>query len=99
MNGKRVVLKLTDGATLTYDVYPPIDLEPVTGDFTMAICPGIGNNSESVYIRRVIYNAQIKGFRVAVLNHIGTLSTVPVTSPRIFRFYSILFLFFPQNLN
>jgi len=86
VNGKRVVLKLTDGATLTYDVYPPIDLEPVTGDFTMAICPGIGNNSESVYIRRVIYNAQIKGFRVAVLNHIGTLSTVPVTSPRIFSY-------------
>ena len=25
---------------------------------------GIGNNSESVYIRRVVYNAQLHGYRV-----------------------------------
>ena len=34
--------------------------------------------------RRVVYNAQLNGYRVCVLNHIGTLATVPVTSPRIF---------------
>lgn len=29
-----------------------------------------------------MYNAQRHGYRVAVLNHIGTLAAVPVTSPR-----------------
>jgi abhydrolase domain-containing protein 2 len=84
VNGHRVSLKLTDGATVTYDLYHAIEQHPEHGDFTLAICPGIGNNSESVYIRRVVYNAQLHGYRVCVLNHIGTLATVPVTSPRIF---------------
>merc|ERR1711953_1221646 len=52
VNGHRVSLRLTDGATVTYDVY----------------------------------NAQLHGYRVCVLNHIGTLTTVPVTSPRIFMY-------------
>jgi len=86
VNGRRVPIKLTDGATVTYDVYHPVEKHPIMGDFTLAICPGIGNNSESVYIRRVVYNAQKNGYRVAVLNHIGTLKTVPVTSPRIFGY-------------
>lgn len=87
VNGHRVSLKLTDGATVTYDLYHPIEQHPQQGsDFTLAICPGIGNNSESVYIRRVVYNAQLNGYRVCVLNHIGTLPTVPVTSPRIFMY-------------
>ena len=33
-----------------------------------------------------MYNAQLNGYRVCVLNHIGTLATVPVTSPRIFMY-------------
>jgi len=86
VNGHRVSLKLTDGATVTYDLYHAIEAHPEDNDFTLAICPGIGNNSESVYIRRVVYNAQLNGYRVCVLNHIGTLSTVPVTSPRIFMY-------------
>merc|ERR1711990_1170651 len=86
VNGHRVSLKLTDGATVTYDLYHAIEQHPEHGDFTLAICPGIGNNSESVYIRRVVYNAQLHGYRVCVLNHIGTLATVPVTSPRIFMY-------------
>ena len=36
--------------------------------------------------RRVVYNAQLNGYRVCVINHIGTLTTVPVTSPRIFMY-------------
>jgi abhydrolase domain-containing protein 2 len=52
----------------------------------MAICPGICNSSESVYIRRVVYHAQLQGFRVAVLNHVGALKTLPITSPRIFNY-------------
>lgn len=86
VNGHRVSLRLTDGATVTYDLYHAIESHPEPGDFTLAICPGIGNNSESVYIRRVVYNAQLNGYRVCVLNHIGTLATVPVTSPRIFMY-------------
>jgi len=86
VNGHRVSLKLTDGATVTYDLYHAIEEHPDQGDFTLCICPGIGNNSESVYIRRVVYNAQLNGYRVCVLNHIGTLGTVPVTSPRIFMY-------------
>ena len=54
----------------------------------MTVCPGICNSSESVYIRRVVYHAQLQGYRVAVLNHIGALSTVAVTSPRIFNYGS-----------
>jgi len=86
VNGHRVSLKLTDGATVTYDLYHAIEAHPnsAEGDFTLCVCPGIGNNSESVYIRRVVYNAQLNGYRVCVLNHIGTLTTVPVTSARIF---------------
>merc|ERR1712038_1475411 len=73
VNGHRVSLKLTDGATVTYDLYHAIEAHPGQGDFTLCVCPGIGNNSESVYIRRVVYNAQLNGYRVVVLNHIGTL--------------------------
>lgn len=86
VNGHRVSLKLTDGATVTYDLYHAIEAHPGEGDFTLCVCPGIGNNSESVYIRRVVYNAQLNGYRVCVLNHIGTLTTVPVTSPRTFMY-------------
>ncbi len=54
------------------------------GDYTLVLCPGICNSSESVYIRRVVYQAQFQGYRVAVLNHVGALKGVPITSPRIF---------------
>lgn len=55
-------------------------------DYTLAICPGICNSSESVYIRRVVHQAQFRGYRVAVLNHVGALKCVPVTSHRIFSY-------------
>lgn len=86
VNGHRIYLKLTDGATVSYDLYQSVKQHPEGGDFTLAVCPGIGNNSESVYIRRIVFNAQKNGYRIAVLNHIGTLATVPVTSPRIFNY-------------
>ncbi len=56
------------------------------GDYTLVICPGICNTSESVYIRRVVHEAQLHGYRVAVLNHLGALRNVPITSPRVFRY-------------
>lgn len=55
-------------------------------DVTIAICPGIGNTSESVYVRTFVHYAQCHGYRCAVLNHVGALHTVPVTAPRIFSY-------------
>ena len=67
VNGHRVSLKLTDGATVTYDLYHAIEAHPDTGDFTLCVCPGIGNNSESVYIRSVRgENLDLEHFRSPV---------------------------------
>lgn len=82
--GERVYLSLADGSTLTYDLYQPINEHE--DDITVAICPGIGNSSETVYIRTFVHYAQCHGYRVAVLNHIGALPTVQVTSSRIFTY-------------
>lgn len=53
---------------------------------TLLICPGIANSSESIYIRTFVQYAQDAGFRVIVLNHLGALTDVPLTSPRIFTY-------------
>ncbi|XP_075152721.1 abhydrolase domain-containing protein 2 isoform X2 [Haematobia irritans] len=82
--GERVYLSLEDGSTLTYDLYQP--LKEFEDDITVAICPGIGNTSESVYIRTFVHYAQCHGYRCAVLNHIGALGSVQVTSNRIFTY-------------
>jgi predicted alpha/beta-fold hydrolase len=50
------------------------------------VCPGVGNSSESVYIRTFVHYAQCHGYRIAVLNHIGVIDTIQVTSPRIFTY-------------
>lgn len=55
-------------------------------DVTVAICPGIGNTSETVYIRTFVNTALNCGYRCAVLNHIGALNSVEVTSSRIFSY-------------
>ncbi|KAG4071919.1 hypothetical protein HA402_006080 [Bradysia odoriphaga] len=82
--GERVYLSLKDGSTLTYDLYQPLNEHE--DDITVAICPGIGNSSETVYIRTFVHYSQLHGYRCAVLNHIGALPTVPVTSSRIFTY-------------
>ena len=64
------------------------------GDITLAIAPGLCNSSKSGYIRRVVYHAQFSGYRVAVLNHVGALKCVPVTSPRIFHFGKTVYKYF-----
>lgn len=62
------------------------------GDYTLCVCPGIANSSESLYIRTFVHHAQTEGFRVAVLNHLGALKDVRLTSSRIFTYggYHIL---------
>jgi len=86
LNGKRFAFRTSDGATVTYDLYQPLDKHQNDDDITLTLAPGICNSSESVYIRRVVYHAQFQGYRVAVLNHVGALKGVPVTSPRIFNY-------------
>ncbi|KAJ8981817.1 hypothetical protein NQ317_007403 [Molorchus minor] len=83
--GERVFLNLEDGTTLTYDMYHPLDTS-YQDDIGIAICPGICNTSESVYIRTFVHWAQYHGYRCAVLNHVGALQNVPVTAPRIFSY-------------
>lgn len=83
--GERCYLELRDGTTLTYDLYEPLDSSH-EDDFTLAICPGIGNTSESVYVRTFVHYAQCHGYRCAVLNHVGALASVRVTAPRIFTY-------------
>ncbi|CAG9829128.1 unnamed protein product [Diabrotica balteata] len=83
--GERVFLTLQDGTTLTYDMYQPIDTH-FPDDVSIAICPGICNTSESIYVRTFVHWAQYHGYRCVVLNHVGVLKNVPVTGPRIFNY-------------
>ncbi len=39
---------------MSYDLYQPPE-QHEAGDCTLALCPGIGNSSESVYIRSLPY--------------------------------------------
>nr|XP_014340359.1 PREDICTED: abhydrolase domain-containing protein 2 [Latimeria chalumnae] len=55
-------------------------------DVTMVICPGIANHSEKQYIRTFVDYAQRHGYRCAVLNHLGALTNIKLTSPRIFTY-------------
>lgn len=55
-------------------------------DITMVICPGIGNHSEKQYIRTFVDHAQKEGYRCAVLNHLGALPNIELTSPRMFTY-------------
>lgn len=91
--GERVYLALADGSTLTYDLYQPITTA-YEDDITVAICPGIGNSSESVYVRTFVHYAQCRGYRCAVLNHLGVLNTVQVTASRIFTYGIVFFSMF-----
>ena len=86
MRGKRFFFVQKDHTTVTYDLYQPEEQHSLNGDYTLAVCPGICNTSESVYIRRFVHQAQNHGYRVAVLNHVGALKSVPITSPRIFNY-------------
>ncbi|CAG01051.1 unnamed protein product, partial [Tetraodon nigroviridis] len=52
----------------------------------MVICPGIGNHSEQKYIRTFVDHSQRRGYRCAVLNHLGALPQVELTSPRLFTY-------------
>lgn len=61
-------------------------------DITMVICPGIGNHSEKHYIRTFVDHAQKDGYRCAVLNHLGALPNIELTSARMFTYGKIQIL-------
>ena len=58
----------------------------VAAKFTLALCPGIANSSECIYLRTFASYAQTHGFRVAILNHLGALKSEKLTSPRVFTY-------------
>lgn len=75
---------LADGSTLTFDVFEPSIAQPSDEEYTVLVCPGIGNSSETVAIRTFAHYLTLRGYRVAVLNHLGVIKTIPLTAPRIF---------------
>uniref|UniRef100_A0A8D3BM32 Monoacylglycerol lipase ABHD2 n=1 Tax=Scophthalmus maximus TaxID=52904 RepID=A0A8D3BM32_SCOMX len=85
-SGIRKYLPMQDGATATFDLFEPQGDHRTGGDITMVICPGIGNHSEKHYIRTFVDHAQKDGYRCAVLNHLGALPNIELTSPRMFTY-------------
>jgi len=83
---RRVYLRMSDGATSTFDLFKPLKRHPSGAQITVCICPGIGNSSETDYIRTTVNLLQKNGYRCAVLNHLGVLPNVRLTSPRIFSY-------------
>ncbi|CAL8358358.1 unnamed protein product [Lota lota] len=84
--GVRNFLPMEDGATMTFDIFEALGDHSTQDDITMVICPGIGNHSEKQYIRTFVDHSQRKGYRCAVLNHLGALPDIELTSPRMFTY-------------
>ncbi|TNN79907.1 Monoacylglycerol lipase ABHD2-A [Liparis tanakae] len=86
LSGTRKFLPMPDGATATFDLFEALGDHSTGDDVTMVICPGIGNHSEKNYIRTFVDHSQRRGYRCAVLNHLGALPNVELTSPRMFTY-------------
>ncbi|XP_026094753.1 monoacylglycerol lipase ABHD2-B-like isoform X2 [Carassius auratus] len=84
--GLRKYLPMSDGATATFDLFEPQGVHCTGDDITLVICPGIGNHSEKHYIRTFVDYSQKQGYRCAVLNHLGALPNIELTSPRMFTY-------------
>lgn len=84
--GVRKFLPMQDGATATFDLFEALGDHSTGDDITMVICPGIGNHSEKNYIRTFVDHSQRQGYRCAVLNHLGALPNMELTSPRMFTY-------------
>ncbi|XP_048589593.1 monoacylglycerol lipase ABHD2 [Nematostella vectensis] len=88
LEGKHHIVKMTDGATLTFDVYHPQSTSREELLNTIIIVPGIANCSDTKYVRTFAGYALKHGFRVAVLDHLGAREHIALTSPRIFTYGS-----------
>ncbi|VDK42323.1 unnamed protein product [Anisakis simplex] len=85
----RRIIKLPDGSSVIVDIFEPVVSHSTGKDYTLALCPGIANSSESNYIRTCVHYAQQNGYRCVVLNHLGALSDINLTSSRIFSYGGI----------
>ncbi|XP_031563203.1 monoacylglycerol lipase ABHD2-like isoform X2 [Actinia tenebrosa] len=86
--GKHHTVKMKDGATMTFDVYEPEMTKREEKLNTIIIVPGIGNCSDTKYVRTFAGYALNHNFRVAVLDHLGARENIRLTSPRIFTYGS-----------
>ncbi|XP_076807832.1 monoacylglycerol lipase ABHD2-like [Clavelina lepadiformis] len=84
--GTRHMITMSSGETVTYDVFQPSQKNKFVERCTVLVCPGICNSSEKKYIRTFVQYAVEKGYHLAVLNHIGVLPSVKLTSPKIFTY-------------
>ncbi|KJH43319.1 hypothetical protein DICVIV_10668 [Dictyocaulus viviparus] len=103
---RRASIHSKDGSTIMFDIFEPICKHKSGLDITLALTPGIANTSESNYIRTCVHYAQERGYRCAVLNHLGALTSVKLTGNRIFSYGSTeelnammnqLFVDYPQS--
>nr|CAB3219656.1 abhydrolase domain-containing protein 2-like [Phallusia mammillata] len=85
-NGVRQEIKFPSGETATFDIFEPLNVNGSKECCTILCCPGICNSSEKKYVRTFVQFCIFRGYRVAVLNHIGSLPNVKLTSPRIFTY-------------
>ncbi|XP_033099595.1 monoacylglycerol lipase ABHD2-like [Anneissia japonica] len=85
-NRSRKSLVLPDKTTFTFDIFDPVANHSSKEDYTICIAPGIANCSENSYIEVFAWYGQQQGYRVVVLNHLGVLKSLKLTSPRIFTY-------------
>ncbi|KAJ8311676.1 hypothetical protein KUTeg_011031, partial [Tegillarca granosa] len=84
--GNRHYLEMPDSALMTFDVFEPYTSHISKDDLTILICPGLANSSEASYVCTFVHYAQERGYRVAVLNHLGALPSVKLNTPRMFTY-------------
>lgn len=86
IKGERVLLKVEDGATISYDIFhPSSDVKPKE-DLMFFLAPGFTSNSETDYVCTFMQYLTTSGYRCAVLNQVGTIPSIPLTAPRLFSF-------------
>lgn len=83
-------VKLEDNSTVIFDIFEPCPDEKseLTGDYTIVVVPGIANDSSGAYVLLLCKYVTKLGCRVVVLNHLGVLPGVKLTSKRIFTYGS-----------
>lgn len=86
--GVRHTKVMGDGSTLTFDLYEPSASHKTGENYCIIFCPGIGNSSESHYMRVLVQHSLSQGYVSVVLNHLGALKDEPLTAPRLFTYGS-----------
>lgn len=66
---------------------------------TLVVCPGLADCSERGYIRAFAAHATAKGYRLAILNLLGSLENEELKTPRIFDFGMCVLPFIHDGMN